>query len=63
MAEQTQKQASGGTVRIWREPKKRLAAVVEKKSEKEGRIVSEAELVSKAVEAYCTKEERKLGIA
>lgn len=62
MAEQTQKSVTGTTVRIWNEPKKRLQKVRIKRQDKEGRPVSEAELVSKAVEAYCTKEERKLGI-
>lgn len=62
MAEQTQKAVSGSTVRIWNEPKERLQKVRERKEKKERRPVSEAELVSKAVEAYCTKEERKLGI-
>jgi hypothetical protein len=62
MAEQSQKAVTGTTVRIWNGPKKRLQKVREEREVKEGRPVSEAELVSKAVEAYCTKEERKLGI-
>lgn len=63
MAKQQQNGVSGTTVRIWSKPKDRLQRVVEKKTEKEGRPVSEAELVSKAVDALCDKEERKLGIA
>lgn len=62
MAEQPQKQGSGSTVRIWSEPKERLQKVVEAKAKKERRLVSEAELVSKAVEAFCDKEEKKLGL-
>ena len=62
MGDGTQKQASGNTVRIWTEPKKRLKKVCEEKAKKEQRIISEAELVSKAVNALCAKEERKLGI-
>lgn len=62
MRQETQKQASGSTVRIWAKPKERLVKVIELKSKKEQRIISEAEMVSKAVAALCTKEERKLGI-
>jgi hypothetical protein len=62
MDEETQKSGSGSTVRIWTEPKGRLKKVREAKAKKEKRLVSEAELVSKAVNAYCDKEEPKLGI-
>ena len=62
MGTQTQKKVSGSTVRIWTKSKERLAEVVKEKSEREGRIVSEAELVSKAVNMLCAKEEKKLGI-
>lgn len=60
MDEETQKTASGSTVRIWTKPKERLQKVREAKAEKEKRLVSEAELVSKAVDAYCDKEEPRL---
>lgn len=62
MEEETQKTQDSTTVRIWREPKKRLAKVARQKAAIENREVTEAELVSKAVEIFCTKEERKLGI-
>jgi hypothetical protein len=62
MAQQTQKKRFSKTVRIWPEPKERLQKVQRKMADRESRDVTEAELVSKAVEAYCTKEERKLGI-
>ncbi len=62
MGKESQKTASGSTVRIWREPKERLLNVARAKADKERRLVSEAELVSKAVDQYCDKEERKLGI-
>jgi hypothetical protein len=62
MAEQTTKHATGTTVRIWLKPKERLQKVVAAKATKEERHVSEAELVSKAVNALCDKEEKKLGI-
>lgn len=62
MAGQQQKTTSGSTVRIWSKPKERLQKVVEAKGKKEDRIVSEAELVSKAVNALCEKEEKKLGL-
>lgn len=62
MAEQTTKQASGSTVRIWSEAKERVQEMVEAKTKKERRPVSEAEVVSKAVEALHKKEKKKLGI-
>lgn len=62
MAEQPQKQVSGSTVRIWDEPKKRLQEMVEAKTRKERRPVSEAEVVSKAVEALYKKDKKKLGL-
>lgn len=63
MADETQKESSSAVVRIWAEPKKRLVRVVEAKSRKEKRPVSEAELVSKAVDRLCDKEEAKLGLS
>lgn len=60
--DETPKNSSSAVVRIWREPKKRLGKVIARKTKKEGRPISEAELVSKAVDQYCSKEERKLGI-
>lgn len=62
MANETPKNSSSAVVRIWREPKDRLGEVIKKKAKKEGRPISEAELVSKAVNQFCNKEERKLGI-
>lgn len=62
MANESPKNSSSAVVRIWREPKERLLKVIDRKSKKEGRPISEAESVSKAVEQYCRKEERKLGI-
>lgn len=62
MANGSQNRVSGKTVRIWMEPKERLAKVIEAKWEKEKRIVSEAEMVSRAVNQLCAKEEKKLGI-
>jgi hypothetical protein len=50
------------TVRIWTDPKKRLQNVVREKAAKEKREVTEIELVSKAVDALCKREEKKLGI-
>ena len=62
MMNETPKNSSSAVVRIWREPKERLLKVIDRKSKKEGRPISEAESVSKAVSQYCQKEERKLGI-
>lgn len=62
MADETPKNSSSAVVRIWREPKERLVRVIEKKSKKERRPISEAEMVSKAVEQLCDKEEKKLGL-
>lgn len=62
MSKQTQKAVSGKTVRIWTEPKVRLTKVQEAKSKKERRPISEAELVSRAVDLFCDREEPKLGI-
>lgn len=57
-----QKTKSSTTVRIWKEPKERLQNLAWTKSMKEKRTVTEAELSSLAVEQYCTKEEKKLGL-
>lgn len=62
MAEEKEKQASGATVRIWLNPKKRLANVREQRSKKERRPISEAEMVSRAVDMFCDREEKKLGV-
>jgi hypothetical protein len=62
MSEETTKTKESTTVRIWTEPKKRLQDVVRKKAAKEGRDVTEQELVSKAVVALCEIEEKELGI-
>lgn len=57
-----QKETSGKTVRIWTDRKKRLADVIIEKSKKERRPISEAEMVSKAVDMLCEVEERELGL-
>jgi hypothetical protein len=62
MADETPKNSSSAVVRIWREPKERLVRVIEKKSKKERRPISEAEMVSKAVDRFCANEEKKLGL-
>lgn len=62
MEDGRQKSSTSAVVRIWKEPKERLVKVGEKRSKKERRPISEAELVSTAVNLYCDKEERKLGI-
>jgi hypothetical protein len=60
MGEEAQKTKISTTVRIYAEPKDRLQKIVWKKTFKEGRKYTEAELVSKAVDDLCEKEERKL---
>jgi hypothetical protein len=62
MAENNTKKRFSRTVRIWPEPKERLQKVQRRMADKEGREVTEAELVSKAVAAFCKREEPKLGI-
>lgn len=62
MGQESQKATTSEVVRIWKEPKKRLARVLLEKSKKEKRPITETELVSKAVDALCKIEERKLGI-
>ena len=63
MTKETQQTSTGATVRIWRGSLDRLVELKKAKAKKLKRPVSEVELVSKAVEDFCTKEERKLGIA
>lgn len=48
------------SVRIWKDSKKELEEVLLRKALKEKRRVTEVELVSKAVDAMCVKERRKL---
>lgn len=62
MGNDSQKTSSGSTVRIWKEPKERLQKFIKAKSKKERRLVSEAEIVSTAVDMLCSIEEPKLGI-
>lgn len=57
-----QKAEKSTTVRIYERMKERLQKVAYKKTGHEGRPVTEVELVNEAVEAFCKKEERKLGI-
>lgn len=54
--------ASSEVVRIWKGAKKKLQDMVEARAKRERRPVSEAEVVSKAVEALYTKDKKKLGI-
>ena len=61
--EEKQKGLKSTTVRISKETKKRLGKVARQKAAKEDRVVTEIELIDQAIEALCTKEERKLGIA
>lgn len=63
MIDETPKTVASAVVRIWKEPKKQLLEVIEAKTEREGRPISEVEVVSKAVNQYCKREKRKLGIA
>jgi hypothetical protein len=63
MGQESQKAAASEVVRIWKEPKKRLQEMREAKAKKEQRPVSEAELVSKAVDALYSKERTKLGLS
>lgn len=62
MATQTTKAQDSTTVRILTDPKKRLQNVVREKAAKEKRDVTEMELASQAVNEFCKKEEKKLGI-
>jgi hypothetical protein len=62
MAQGTQKSKKYESVRIWEEPKKRLEKVMHEKALKENRRVTEVELASAAIEDFCKKEEKKLGI-
>jgi hypothetical protein len=62
MADGTQNKKKSTTVRIWTDPKKRLQDVVREKAARERRDVTEIELVSMAVDAFCKKEEKRLGI-
>lgn len=62
MAGQSQKHGDSTTVRIYKNPKARLQKVVRARALKENRNVTEAELASEAVEVFCAREERKLGI-
>ena len=62
MGQESQKLAGSEVVRIWKEPKKRLQEMVEARTRKERRPVSEAEVVSKAVEALYKRDKKKLGL-
>lgn len=63
MAQEGQKTKKYESVRIWPKPKERLEKLMlTKRLRNPGEKVTEVELASAAVEAYCTKEERKLGI-
>lgn len=62
MGQESQKLAASEVVRIWKGPKKQLQEMVEARTRKERRPVSEAEVVSKAVEALYKKDKKKLGL-
>lgn len=50
------------SVRIWSAQKKSLTELIANRTLKGKDRVTEVELVSSAVEAFCEKEKRKLGI-
>jgi predicted DNA-binding protein len=62
MTELAQRNKKYESVRMRPETKERLEKVMHEKSLKEKRRVTELELASAAIEAYCAKEEKKLGI-
>jgi len=62
MAQESQKTTTSEVVRIWKKAKEQVQEMVEAKTKKECRPVSEAEVVSKAVEALHKKEKKKLGV-
>jgi hypothetical protein len=62
MATKEQKKGPTKQVRIYEKTKERLQKVVFKRTGKDGRAVTETELASVAVEQFCEKEEKKLGI-
>lgn len=63
MADEPQKRSFPEVVRLAEDAKKNLVEVSSKRTEREGRPVSEAELASKAVNQFCKKEKKKLGIS
>lgn len=63
MSEGGQKSKKYESVRIRPKQKEQLVKVMLEKALKEKRRVTEVELASSAIAAYCKKEERKLGIA
>lgn len=62
MGQESQRTGSSEVVRIWKGPKKQLQDMVEARTRKERRPVSEAEVVSKAVEALYKRDKKKLGL-
>ena len=62
MGTETATNQESTTVRIWTDQKKRVQKLSRKKTDREDREVTECEIVSAAVDAYCAKEEKKLGI-
>lgn len=62
MGKQLQKTRKSTTVRIYEETKGRLQNVVFAKIGKEKRAVTEMDLASAAIDDFCKKEEKKLGI-
>lgn len=62
MATRTAKKGKTKQVRIRPESKERLQKVMFKKTAKENRVVTEVELTSAAVDQFCDREEKKLGL-
>lgn len=55
------KERKYGAVRCWKEPKERLERLTAMKA-LQGQRVTEVEQTSKAINDYCDREQRKLGI-
>lgn len=62
MAEAGQKTKKYESVRIWAKQKERLEKLMANKLIKKGIKSTEVELASEAIDALCTKEEKKLGL-
>jgi hypothetical protein len=62
MGQHIQKDKKYESVRIWPKQKSRLVNIMLNKSLKDKGRVTEVELASKAIDDFCAREERKLGI-
>lgn len=62
MAQGIKKAKKYESVRIWPKQKKTLVELIATRTLQGKEKVSEVELVSNAVEAFCQKEKRKLGL-